>query len=217
MPIYNGIQFIDESVTSIINQTFKEWELLIGINGHPANSDIYQRALIYEGKSDKIKVFDFYNIKGKSNTLNEMIKYCKYDYVALLDVDDIWNNIKLATQHIYLKDYDVVGTRCVYFGDMSGIVPPVPKGDFSGFNFAEVNPVINSSVIIRKNLCYWNSEFDGVEDYDLWIRLRKQNKRFFNCSQILVGHRIHTNSAFNSGNKNNNNVPSLLRYHNLID
>jgi teichuronic acid biosynthesis glycosyltransferase TuaG len=216
IPIYNGIEFIDESVTSIINQTFKDWELLIGINGHPANSEIYQRAKIYEGKIDKIKVFDFYNIKGKSNTLNEMIKYCKYDYVALLDVDDIWYPEKLEIQHIFLNKYDVIGTRCVYFGDIRGIIPDIPRLDFSSFNFAEVNPIINSSVVIRKKLCYWNSQFDGVEDYDLWIRLRKNNKSFFNCPEILVEHRIHTDSAFNSGNKNNYNVPSLLKYHNLF-
>ena len=40
LPIYNGIEFIEESVNSVINQTYKEWELLILINGHPENSDI---------------------------------------------------------------------------------------------------------------------------------------------------------------------------------
>lgn len=44
MPIYNGVEFIDESVGSIISQTYTDWELLIGINGHPANSDVYQIA-----------------------------------------------------------------------------------------------------------------------------------------------------------------------------
>jgi len=38
MPIYNGIEFINESVPSILQQTYGEWELLIGINGHPENS-----------------------------------------------------------------------------------------------------------------------------------------------------------------------------------
>ena len=217
MPIYNGIEFINESVPSILEQTYDKWELLIGINGHPENSEIYKTAKSFEEKSDKIKVIDFYNIKGKSNTLNEMIKYCKYDYVALLDVDDIWYPQKLEIQHIFLNKYDVIGTRCVYFGYICGIIPDSPRLEFSSFNFAQVNPIINSSVVIRKNLCYWNSQFDGVEDYDLWIRLRKQNKSFLNCPEILVEHRIHTDSAFNSGNKNNDNVPSLLKYHNLIE
>ena len=40
-----------------------------------------------------------------------------------------------------------------------------------------------------------------MEDYDLWIRIRKQNKRFYNCPQITVKHRVHNLSAFNSGGK----------------
>ena len=44
MPIYNGIEFIEESVSSILQQTYANWELIIGINGHPENSSIYQIA-----------------------------------------------------------------------------------------------------------------------------------------------------------------------------
>lgn len=215
MPIYNGIEFINESVPSILEQTYDKWELLIGINGHQENSEVYKIAKEFEGKSDKIKVIDFYNIKGKSNTLNAMIKYCKYDYVALLDVDDIWYPQKLDLQSIWLNIYDVIGSNCVWFGDRPGIVPSIPQHDFSNFNFASVNPVINSSAILRKELCWWNDKFDGVEDYDLWIRLRKQNKKFYNSHQILVKHRIHNTSAFNARGKNNNIVPDLLRHHNL--
>jgi len=210
MPIYNGIEFINDSVSSILEQTYDKWELLIGINGHPENSEIYQLAKTFEEKNTKIKVFDFYNIKGKSKALNEVIKYCKYDYVALLDVDDIWLPEKLEVQSFWLNDYDVIGTNCVWFGDRPGIVPSIPQYDFSKFNFSQVNPIINSSVVLRKELCYWNSKFDGIEDYDLWIRLRKQNKRFYNCPQILVKHRIHSASAFNA-KRNNNKVPGLLK------
>jgi glycosyltransferase involved in cell wall biosynthesis len=163
----------------------------------------------------KVRVFDLYNSKGKSNALNDLIKYCNYDYVALLDVDDKWHPQKLEIQSKWLNDYDVIGTNCVYFGDLQGIVPAIPQYDFSNYNFAMVNPIINSSVIVRKQLCWWDSKFD-VEDYDLWIRLRKQNKRFYNCPEILVQHRIHSTSAFNSGGKNNNSVPELLKYHNLV-
>jgi len=216
MPIYNGIEFINDSVPSILQQTYDKWELLIGINGHPENSEIYKIAKAFEEKSDKVKVLDLYNIKGKSNTLNELIKHCKYDYIALLDVDDIWHNHKLLIQSAWLNKYDVIGTNCVWFGDKEGIVPAIPQYDFSNYNFANVNPIINSSVVVRKNLCWWDSKFDGLEDYDLWIRIRKQNKKFYNSSQILVKHRIHNTSAFNSGGKNNNSVPHLLRHHNIV-
>lgn len=215
MPIYNGIEFINKSVPSILEQTYDKWELLIGVNGHSENSEVYKFAKAFEEKNNKIRVFDFYNIKGKSNTLNEMIKYCNYDYIALLDVDDMWYPQKLEVQSIWLNAYDVIGTNCIYFGGRTGLVPPIPLNDFSNFDFAKVNPIINSSVVVRKELCWWNPKIDGVEDYDLWIRIRKQNKRFYNCPQITVKHRVHNLSAFNSGGKNNMQVPNLLKSHGL--
>ena len=214
IPIYNGIEFIEESVSSVLNQTYDKWELLIGVNGHPKNSEVYKIAKKYEGKSEKIHVFDFHKIKGKSNTLNEMIKHCKYGYVALLDVDDIWHEEKLAVQSQMLNYFDVIGSNCVWFGDRAGVVPPIPVEDISNYNFVLVNPIINSSSIIRKELCYWNTMFDGVEDYDLWLRLRKKSKRFYNCKAILVKHRIHNTSAFNSKG-NDRLVDNLLRSHRL--
>lgn len=197
MPIYNGIEFIDESVTSILNQTYTNWELLIGINGHVKDSDVYIKAKKYE-TTNQIKVFDFYMCKGKATTLNELIQYCKYEYVAILDVDDIWTANKLEIQTPFLNKYDVIGSNCIYFGDREGTVPYIPIGDISNYNFCLQNPVINSSSIIRKSLCYWDNTINGIEDYDLWLRLRKNNKTFYNCENILVKHRIHCNSAFNS-------------------
>ena len=213
MPIYNGIEFIEESVSSILNQTYHEWELIIGINGHAENSDIYKIAKEYEKRSQQIRVYDFYNIKGKSNTLNEMIQYCKYEYIALLDVDDIWHPQKLEVQSQLLNRYDVIGSNCVWFGDRPGIIPTIPIGDISNYDFALVNPIINSSCIIKKELCHWNE--NGIEDYDLWLRLRKSGKTFFNCKAVLVKHRIHNASAFNAKG-NNNKVEDLLKSHSLV-
>ena len=110
MPIYNGIEFIEESVTSIIQQTYSEWELIIGINGHPANSDVYQIAKDYETTSDKIHVYDFPELKGKPVTLNEMVKKCKYNWISLLDVDDKWLPMKLEKQIPFMGSYNVIGT-----------------------------------------------------------------------------------------------------------
>jgi glycosyltransferase involved in cell wall biosynthesis len=213
IPIYNGIEFIHESVESVINQTYTDWELIIGINGHPENSDIYKKAKEYES-NNKIKVYDFYKLKGKSNTLNEMLKYCTYDYVAILDVDDIWESKKLEIQSIFLNSYDVIGTKCIYFGEEK-IVLNIPTKNINNFDFFQTNPIINSSAIIRKELCFWNNKYDGVEDYDLWLTLKNKNKTFYNCEEILVKHRIHNNSSFNSKG-NNNLVENLLQSHKII-
>jgi glycosyltransferase involved in cell wall biosynthesis len=212
MPIYNGIEFIDESVSSILNQTFEHWELIIGVNGHPPMSDVYLVAKQYELQNNKICVLDLSDIKGKSNALNVMVQYCNYNYVALLDVDDIWLPGKLDAQSFYLNVYDVIGTKCVYFGDAEPIVPQIPEGDLSNFNFFSFNPVINSSAIIRKELCRWNPNWDGVEDYDLWLRLKKAGKKFYNCNNVFVKHRIHRASAFNA-HGNNLKVADLKRSH----
>ena len=201
MPVYNGVEYIQESVSSVINQTAKNWELLIAINGHPPNSNVYKKVFdyIYSLNDKRIRVYDYHECRGKSETLNVMISQCSYDYVAILDVDDIWFHNKLEIQMPYiLQKYDVIGTKCVYFGDLNNIIPAIPHGDISNYNFLSVNPIINSSVIIKKNLAYWDTSINCLEDYELWLRLWKEEFRFFNCNDVLVKHRIHQTSAFNS-------------------
>ena len=135
MPIYNGIEFINDSVISIIIQSFNDWELIIGINGHPQNSEVFEQAKYFENIDKRISVYDLYEIKGKANALNKMITFCNYNYIALLDVDDIWHYKKLETQSKLLNNYDVVGSNCVWFGDIEDIVPKIPIDDFSNFDF----------------------------------------------------------------------------------
>ena len=64
-----------------------------------------------------------------------MLFFCDYNFIALLDVDDIWHYKKLEQQVPYLDNYDVVGSKCVWFGDTEGIVPKIPIHDFSNFMF----------------------------------------------------------------------------------
>ena len=199
MPVFNGIEFLSESVTSVLNQTYGSWELLIALNGYPATSSAFNVVKSYCDilGDDRIKVFDFHECKGKAATLNRLIGECQYQYVALLDVDDIWLPRKLEAQIPFInQSYDVVGTKCVYFGNMN-IVPNLPTGDITHFNFIQVNPIINSSSIIKKELALWDTTC-FVEDYDLWLKLWRQGKRFYNCEEVLVKHRIHEDSAFNA-------------------
>lgn len=67
---HNGERFIEQSIKSVLNQTFKEFELLIGFNGTTDSSK-----KIVEGiKDDRIRVFDYGEDKGKSKTLNKLLK-----------------------------------------------------------------------------------------------------------------------------------------------
>jgi glycosyltransferase involved in cell wall biosynthesis len=212
MPIYNGAGFLPESISSVLQQTFWDWELLIAINGYEEDSGLYQMVRNYAQAigDTRIKIFDYYDCKGKAATLNKMLGECQYEYVALLDVDDIWRQDKLEAQQPYLQQgYDVIGSKCVYFGEMNNVVPNIPVGDISSFNFLQVNPMINSSAVIKKELANWDTTVFGIEDYDLWLRLWRGNKRFYNCPEVLVKHRIHKESAFNA--KGNNNHVEALR------
>lgn len=202
IPLYNGVEFLNESLTSIINQTYIHWEVIIGINGHSLESNIIVEIyniinnLNIDNKYD-IRVI-IYNTKGKSQTLNAMVNDVKFDYIALLDVDDIWVSYKLEKQVPLLSNYDVIGTQCVYFGDIN-IKPTVPTGDLSEHNFYSVNPLINSSIIIHKKDAYWD-ENEFIEDYDMWFRLYHNGKKFYNIPDILCLHRIHKQSNFNNSN-----------------
>lgn len=208
MPIYNGIEFIDESVNSVINQSYADWELIISINGHPEDSEIYKIAKKYE--SDKIKVYDLFTMKGKSNTLNNSLQFCKYDKVCLLDVDDIWLPTKLERQLPFINEYDVIGTYCQYFGDRTG-VPELVVGKISPIFFRVMNPIINSSACFNKKDAYWNPEYDSVEDYDMWLRLMTEQKTFYNVNEILVQHRIHKSSFFNTSTRQINTRDKIIK------
>jgi glycosyltransferase involved in cell wall biosynthesis len=207
MPIYNGIEFLNESLESVKSQTYKDWEILIGVNGHKKNSDVFNTA--NKHSSSNIKVLDYHNIKGKSNTLNEMLNHCA-EVCCLLDVDDKWHPEKLSRQVEYISSYDVVGTRCQYFGDRNDH-PDVPTGHIDRGTFMSFNPIINSSSMFYKKDAHWDPAL-SVEDYDMWLRLNKEGKRFFNHSDILTYHRIHNNSYFNTRNHDQEINQTLNRW-----
>ncbi len=215
IPLYNGIEFLEISLNSVIRQTYTKWEVIVGINGYKKDSIVEHLAKeIIEKLNNKNIILKYYETDGKANTLNKMIEDIKYDYVALLDVDDIWLDNKLEEQIKYIKEgYDVIGTGCKYIGDLN-FIPDIPYGDISDYDIFKSNPIINSSVIIRKSDGLWeDTKYNignyNLEDYSLWFKLYYEKRRIYNIQKILVYHRIHINSAFNS--KGNSNGVEKLR------
>ena len=216
MSVYNDIEYINETILSVINQTYDKWELLIGINGNPQSSDVYKIVQKYETISNKIKVFDFYKITGKANTLNHLIKYCLYDYVAILEIGDIWLNNKLKVQSQHFDKYDVIGSNCMWIGKKVEYTLIVPCGDISKFDFTKENPVIISSSIIKKQL-YYLDPLEVLNDYDLWLKLRLSNKKFYNCDDVLVCRRMNKKSNVNSKRVYTKHlVKDLFQKYNLV-
>jgi teichuronic acid biosynthesis glycosyltransferase TuaG len=217
IPLYNGIEFLEKSMESVIEQTYTKWQLIIGINGHPENSEVQQKAEEIGSHLDPEKKYDiiikYYDACGKSNTLNKMVNDTKYEYIAVLDVDDYWVSDKLESQIHYLNaGYDVVGGKCEYFGDKTGS-PPIPLGNISNtHNIFSFNPIINSSVIIKKLDAIWDDPVyvmpvKGLDDYSMWFKLFYLKRKIYNIDKILCYHRVHAASAFNTNN--NSSVEEL--------
>jgi hypothetical protein len=210
IPLYNGIEFLQETLFSIESQTFKDYEILIGVNGHPPNSAVFQNAKSMA--RFKTTVYDFPTLEGKAATLNALKEKAQADWIALCDADDLWMPEKLELQKQcihHFQDFDCIGTQCEYFGDMTGS-PTIPIGDITNEDFWKANPLLNSSVVLKKSLANWNPNNKILEDYELWIRLRYQKKaKLLNVPYILMKHRIHKTSFFNTNNAQA--VPELLK------
>ena len=119
IPLYNGIEFLSKSLESIQSQTYSSWEIIVGVNGHSEESDVFQQAYkFHQIKDNWGTIFvKHYSTKGKVDTCNEMIKDCKFDTICLLDVDDYWLPTKLEKQIEIWKnnEFDVIVTFCRYF------------------------------------------------------------------------------------------------------
>ncbi len=202
IPLYNGIEFLNEALDSVLSQTFNDYTVLIGINGHPKDSGIEQQIK----KNEKTKV-KWYPTLGKSNTLNAMIQDTDSDYIAILDADDVWFPTKLEKQVKLLENYNVIGTGCYYIqnGIKTNNSPKLPFGRV--IDFKSFNPMINSSVIMKKSLAHWNPN-TVIEDYDLWVTLFLQGHKFYNIPECLVYHRLHSKSYFNNGL--NSNISAIV-------
>jgi len=208
IPLYNGLEFLEETLNSVKQQTYINWSVHIGVNGWEQNSATYQTAKRFE--STHIYVYDLYDCKGKPATLNALIKKTHNlgEFIALLDADDLWHPEKLEIQ-MRFSNYDIIGTGAKYFGDRDGS-PNIPSGDITKEDFWKVNPLLHSSVLMWRHHAQWNPENRILEDYELWLRLRYQKHvSFFNIPFPLLFHRIHAASHFNGHNAQA--VPDLLK------
>ncbi len=200
IPVANGIEFLFESVQSVVAQTFGDWNCWIILNGIGLQEEAKAVATAVAAMDSRIHVLESRGA-NKCEALNEAVRHTKAPWIALLDVDDRWLPTKLHVQiAVATPDMAVVGTLARYFGEMSGS-PTIPTGWIDPSVLSMVNPLINSSVLLRRPFAQWeypNQTPGEMEDYFLWMRLALAGHRFFNCPEILTEHRIHPRSAFNS-------------------
>ena len=212
-PVFNGIEYLEECYKSVVNQTNKEWLWIIGINGHGDEKNLVYTTLKNNITDPRIIVKN-YDTKGKVATLNEMLKDSTTDYIALCDCDDVWFPDKLEIQKQIIVAYpmiDVLGTGLQYIGELDHI-PELPHGIITLDTLFKVNPVVNSSVLMKKEVASWREDSFGLEDYDLWFRILLENKKIFTIKDPLIYHRVYRESYFNSSGRQN--LDGLLHYYN---
>jgi GT2 family glycosyltransferase len=202
LAVYNGEKYIEKSIESIISQTYKDWELLIGFNGTIDNS----KDIVNKFSDPRIKVFDYGMDAGKAKTLNKMIKQASGDWIAIQDDDDIWLPKKLERQVKHMDDFDVIGTQIMYINenDDSGGGPTLAKDNDSikEKSLNGDNQVANTSAIFKKECAEqvggWSESLDGIEDFDFWLKIMRKGYNFINIPNVEVLHRLHSKSNFNT-------------------
>jgi glycosyltransferase involved in cell wall biosynthesis len=211
IPLYNGVEFLAEALDSLLNQTWPHWTAYIGVNGHGEDGGaVGSLAKALATLDTRIHVHvQGPNIQGKVAALHDLLATISKDdnkdneWIALLDADDRWHPTKLEEQVVALqgpaRGADVIGTWCRYFGEMTG-GPALPTGFVDAGVLTYVNPLINSSVLIRRPWCRWRYVEGGygMEDYELWMQVVLGGGRLYNVGKVLVDHRIHAESAFNT-------------------
>lgn len=199
---YNGERYLEKAVESVLNQSFKDFELLIGFNGTTDNS----KEIPVRYNDSRIRIFDYGDDKGKSKTLNKLLNESKYERVCLQDDDDIWLYNKLENQIPYFEKYDVVGSLISYINE-DGYITGRPQistdsNEIEYLSMMGINQVANTTAIFKRqdalDINGWRDGLDGIEDYDFWLRLMRNGKKFINVPEELVLHRLHNNSNFNT-------------------
>ncbi len=193
IPVHNKAKYVLNTIQSVINQTYKDFELILINDGSTDDSyDIIEKFCNGLKKSNstdylKIRIFDQPN-KGVSITRNNGAEYAKYPYLAFLDADDWWENNFLEEMYSLINEYkeaSVWGTGYFKIKNQQKIKSKIglpinfEKGYINYFkvyseNFYYMPLWIGSTVIKKESLKKVNGFREYLkwgEDFDFWIRM----------------------------------------------
>ncbi len=200
MPVYKGDRYLQESVDSILTQTFKDFEFII-ICDDP--TDETRRFLDQRQQSDnRIKAF-YQGRQGLVQSLNKGISLAKGEYIARMDADDISLPHRLENQVKFMDNNPEIGISGTWikvlhkFLKYTVKVPCEHESIKSKLLFEPA--VAHPSVILRKNaFCenglWYNKDQTYAEDYGLWVRAVNE-LRFANLPEILLHFRVHESTT----------------------
>lgn len=221
MPVYNSEIYLEEAIDSILNQTFKNFELLI-ICETPTD-DTKSLLEHYEKIDCRIRIY-YQERQGLVASLNNGCELARGKYLARMDADDISLSMRLERQVNFMEshpDIGICGTWVKTIGDYKSRVWKYPIEDAkircsNFFNSSFAHP----SVVIRSNLLPflrgpYDTEYRHAEDYDLWVKC-SQYTHFANLGEVLLLYRRHSNNVSAYHKKEQQQAADKVRLNQLL-
>ena len=186
---YNGDKHLDESISSVLSQTYKDFEFIIVDDASTDSS----RKVIENYHDKRIKKYYAEKNRNIAYSLNLALSMASGEYIARIDSDDVWELNKLEIQVQYMENHSECGacfTKVNIIDEYSNIANDMYDEYFQLFNSAENksqrewlrfffyqgNCLCHPSVVIRRNVLehvggYYHLAYVPAEDYELWTRI----------------------------------------------
>jgi len=195
VPAYNLAEYLPETLDSLLNQTYQDWECIIVNDGSSDNTEAV--ALTYLEKDTRFKYFLKEN-GGLSDTRNYGIERAVGTYIFPLDADDVIAPRYLADAVDVLEKNNsikVVYCKASYFGEKDG------SWDLPEYSFAKLLKanLIFCTAMYRKSDYVQTEGYaiemkGGYEDWDFWLSLLKNGGDVYQIPETYFYYRIRNNS-----------------------
>lgn len=228
--------YLGHAIESVLNQTFKDFELLIIDDGSTDDTKEFCKKYLDDSKVQYI----YQENRGLAGARNTGIEKSQGNYVCFLDDDDVWKENKLQKQiDFFEKNLDVgmIFTNLELIdenGNIVGYQKHSANGDIYKELFFENIVDAPSSSMIKKQVFEKVGNFKewmkSAEDYELWVRIAKEYK-IYSINEPLVQYRVHQNKMSTNYSKmefygiatlyyaleNDKNFDEILAYYKLYE
>jgi teichuronic acid biosynthesis glycosyltransferase TuaG len=196
-PIYNAEFFLEETLQSIIDQNYSNWEsILINDNSTDSSLDIAQR---FTELDSRFKIINKSESGGAAKARNSGIEASKGRFIAFLDSDDIWHPKKLEKQILFMKNNNVDFSFTAYnFISEKGV-----HGDFVTVpNEVSYKTLLRGNIIACLTAVYDTKKLGKVympdilkrQDFALWLKITKSGINAIGINESLAHYRLRTGS-----------------------
>ena len=196
IPVYNCEKYIEETIESVLNQTYGNIEIILVDDCSTDNSlKIMQRYV-----SDKVKLIELKHNQGKALAFNKGLDYINGQYLGLIDGDDIWFSDKLEKQIKFMidKNYDFTFTSYQQVSHDKKIRYKVIKSikEVTYYRMLLYCPIAYSTVILNIGKLGKRSlpNLKKRQDYALWLEILKEGYFAHGLPEVLAQYRIRPDS-----------------------